>query len=414
MAAALTPRPHFYDDTLKVDGSYIFNVECDLSIVNSLRRVMLSDIPNVGIRFDPYNEVDHDIKFDVNTGCLHNEIIGHRLSLIPICMHPNDIGKFDKSASPRLVIDAQNTGNGMVDVTTDDIKVLDVDGKEVRDHAYFPKFVPHEGGKAYPILITKLKPNLSSKENGDKLRLEATLSLGTASQNAAWSPVSKASFFNAVDDKAADEAFEKKCEGIAALTAEQKKELRIRFDTLEKFQHFKRNKYGEPSHMIFTVKSECAMTPQYIVFKSLSILCGKVDKLYKSVNEGDAAHVVIRATTEAMYDITLKNETHTLGNLLQAQLYNTYVRDQGKSVLKYIGYICPHPLEKTIVVKVAFASAESEPAQSMEAMTKWLVGAVDGVRSTLAALTKEWVEFAKLTEQGYDDVAAFMEAERRE
>ena len=53
----------------------------DKSIVNGIRRTLLTDIQSVA--FDPDN-----IKIEKNTGSLHNEFLKHRISLIPLYIDP--------------------------------------------------------------------------------------------------------------------------------------------------------------------------------------------------------------------------------------------------------------------------------------------------------------------------------------
>ena len=60
------------------------------SIVNSIRRVLLSSIPTVGFRTDDKNS---DIIIKKNNTSLHNEFLSHRISLIPLYIDPNEYQK---------------------------------------------------------------------------------------------------------------------------------------------------------------------------------------------------------------------------------------------------------------------------------------------------------------------------------
>jgi len=387
----------------KAGNQMTFQVtDIDLSIMNCIRRVILSDIPNVAIRFDPYNEADHDVHISTNTGPLHNEILSHRMSLIPICLSANEIRTFQKTHY-KFMISKKNTSNDMMNVTTDDINIIDFEGKELsveRKRSIFPKD-PVTGDH---ILIAKLKPNVFDKENGDELELVAHATVGCASQNAAWSPVSMCSFYNNIDDDAADAAFKEKVAALKAtreVSEHEKKELRTRFDTLEKFKYFKKNRFGEANNFTFTVESECAMTPEYLVFKALYILCDMLQDLMRNIQNQDVIEISPIGEIPHMYQILLKGQTHTMGNLLQAQFYNKYVRRDGGKELEYVGYICPHPLEKTILIKLKFT-----PAVREENIEQWVFDSLQTIRDDLFRLGMHWIAFASVGDE-YDDVVDF-------
>jgi DNA-directed RNA polymerase alpha subunit len=62
----------------------------DKSIVNSLRRVLLSGVPNVAFRTEIK---DSDLIVVKNDTSLHNEFLIHRISLIPLYFNPDEFSK---------------------------------------------------------------------------------------------------------------------------------------------------------------------------------------------------------------------------------------------------------------------------------------------------------------------------------
>ena len=70
------------DNTLQfhIAGSDEYGL--DKSIVNSLRRTLLSEIPCVAFRVEEGTK--KDIIMEVNNTSLHNEYLMHRISMIPL------------------------------------------------------------------------------------------------------------------------------------------------------------------------------------------------------------------------------------------------------------------------------------------------------------------------------------------
>jgi DNA-directed RNA polymerase II subunit RPB3 len=60
----------------------------DLSVANSLRRIIISEIPTMAIDLVEVRE---------NTSALHDEFIAHRIGLIPLRSHEVDMFEFSES-----------------------------------------------------------------------------------------------------------------------------------------------------------------------------------------------------------------------------------------------------------------------------------------------------------------------------
>ena len=67
----------------KSNDSLKFDIKgCNSSLVNCLRRVIISEVKTCGFRTEEYEE--SDLKVVKNTSSLHNEFLLHRIGLIPI------------------------------------------------------------------------------------------------------------------------------------------------------------------------------------------------------------------------------------------------------------------------------------------------------------------------------------------
>ena len=119
--------------------------------INGMRRTLLSDIKSYA--FDKV-----DIK--KNTSILHNEILTHRINLIPLSI----------SNHIKIKLEVTNKTEEMINVTSNDIEIL-------------------EGGNSIipDILLVKLNPL-------ESIHLEATTNFDSGRVNAKYQPVSLISF----------------------------------------------------------------------------------------------------------------------------------------------------------------------------------------------------------------------------
>ena len=101
---------HFKNIEISDDIELKMNIyNLDTCIVNSFRRIVLSDV--VGIAFD-------NIIIQTNTSIINNEILSHRLSLIPLEI---DIDNIDNIC---VELDVSNSDYDKMFVTSSDLKVI--------------------------------------------------------------------------------------------------------------------------------------------------------------------------------------------------------------------------------------------------------------------------------------------------
>eukprot|EP00520_Triparma_pacifica_P012768 CAMPEP_0118656390 /NCGR_PEP_ID=MMETSP0785-20121206/13465_1 /TAXON_ID=91992 /ORGANISM="Bolidomonas pacifica, Strain CCMP 1866" /LENGTH=385 /DNA_ID=CAMNT_0006549249 /DNA_START=65 /DNA_END=1219 /DNA_ORIENTATION=+ len=90
------PNPHELVFSLK-------NV--DVSFANALRRVMISEVPTVAIEI---------VYIDNNTSITHDEVLSHRLGLIPLDVDPEEFEFYSKGATTSIGDDNTNDHNTVV------------------------------------------------------------------------------------------------------------------------------------------------------------------------------------------------------------------------------------------------------------------------------------------------------------
>lgn len=364
--------------------------DVDLCVVNSIRRAIMTQVPSAAMTTSTINILK-------NTSSLHNEFMAHRISLIPLGFDANALRSFDPKAW-KFQIKVKNSGNAVIDVTSRDFIVTDGTGSRVsqavRDAIFPPSPVTGDH-----ILIACLRPSSLEDGNGEELSIEATAVLGRGEEHARFSLVSRCFFRNKIDQEMADEAFAQSVE--TSDKEEDVARLRRQFDALEAHRHFKKNLYGDPSEFVFTIDSETRVQPTYLFFKAIVTLIEKVTRVSKAALATDASVVEVDACGNIadFHSITVHREDHTLGNLVQGMLYRKWIRDGGASVVSYIGYYQPHPLEPNIVFKVKCAAPGLDVRRTFSEGLEWIA-------DELHDLAKEFVSAAGFS--GIVDVTEFL------
>lgn len=317
-----------------------------VSMVNGIRRVIHADVPTVAIAFDAYHPEQSDIKFQRNTSSINNEMLGHRIGLVPVHVPIDEIDSYDPAAYEFSINVHNRTKDGTTrDVTTDDIMIKDMDGNTVPTHDLFP-LDPITND---PILLVKLKANPYNPDKGEELAATFCARKGIAKQNARWSPVCIASYVYKLDDEKVK---------LARAQITDSKGLN-KFDTLDKFrpEFCIKNEHDEPCSFIFRIETTTSYTPREVFSKALTILQEKAMDIADNPDKIGDIQTISEDTH--MYSVVVIKEDHTLSNVLQVFMFDRYIRDEKAKDLTYIGYYQPHPLESDILCKLQFTKAKS-------------------------------------------------------
>lgn len=156
------------------------NYPIGLTIVNSIRRTILSKVPTLA--FEP-----SIMQFTKNTSVKNNDQLKERFSQLPILNYDTGIyfiqpiddylkyietEDYLKTNTVSLYINSKNTTKDILNITTNDIK-YQINNKTI-DNPYNPD---------YPIILLKLKEN-------QEINCKLMGVIGTGQQNNIWSPVS--------------------------------------------------------------------------------------------------------------------------------------------------------------------------------------------------------------------------------
>ena len=363
----------------------------DKSLVNALRRTIMSDIPTFKFRTEPYDS--NDVKIIKNTCALHNEFLTHRIGMIPI--HIENMDSFDPEKY-LFKINKKNETETIIDVTTEDFEVFyldDTEGEKKIDSKKF--FKPDEITKEY-ILITKLKPDQFGNSDGEEIQLEAKLSIGTGKENAGYSPVSKVVFYNTIDEMEVKNEIkkiiaEKEANDGEKISADEKSRLKKRFENFEAYRHYCKDEKGEPNRFNFEIESIGTLNVDQILNSALDIIEKNINYFDMAVNS-ENADIQINESQTVMngIDIVIQGQGHTLGSIIQSYLFRNYVDNSEKNDLQFVGYKVPHPLKKELVIRLQLNNSEEDHERKKEILKNIIHDNTEILNSIILTIKKEW------------------------
>ncbi|KAH3684932.1 hypothetical protein WICPIJ_004100 [Wickerhamomyces pijperi] len=270
-------------------------VNIDTSVANAFRRIMISEVPAVAAE---------QIYIFNNTSVIQDEVLAHRIGLIPLKVDPDLLDWVDTNIDEKDRATDANTIVMTLDVTcsrnpnapkgsTDPNELYKNSNVYARDLKFEPQGSQMDKLKtpvvsADPdILIAKLRP-------GQEISLRAHCILGIGADHAKFSPVSTASYrllptidiTESITGQDAREFQKMFSTGVIDINSSGEAYVKdARRDTVsrEVLRHEKFNgkvKLGRKrDHFIFNVESTGAMSPEEIFFKSVRILRNKADYL---------------------------------------------------------------------------------------------------------------------------------------
>ena len=181
------------EDTLTVNFR-----NTDVSIVNGLRRTIMTEIPTLVFKGFPYNE--NEINIEINTTKSNNEYIKHRISCVPICNDdPTTFEQFVKNYVVEL--DEVNESLEKMYVTTEHIKIKHKTTGDYLPREEVMKLFPPNNISGDYIILCIIYPNYNKKnEETERIKFTANFNIGKASDNSCWNVVHTCAYENVKDD----------------------------------------------------------------------------------------------------------------------------------------------------------------------------------------------------------------------
>ncbi len=382
-APAKPPPGAVFNDLQQVNATEIrFRLDpTHVTYANTLRRAMITEVETVAFNADiAENGSTADVLITKNSTPMSNEMLAHRIGLLPI--HVKNPLKWNPDEYI-FKLDVVNDSTEPRDVVAGDIQVLKNRGAG-EDPLPVPsvEFFHPDPVTRDTTLLTVLKARASAvdartgKQEPEGLSFVAKATIGTGRQNARFMPVtSRCAYGYTLDDSP-----ERKKELFTSWLATNKKvnateleanstrkgELEREFETMEVQRCFKINDRGEPFSFDFVVESVGVLDPKYIVGRAIDLLHKKL-LIYGSIDSGDLPEgLKIRPADALMkgFDFMFQHEDHTLGNLLSTWMEQN---EMDNEEITYVGYKVPHPLRDEMLLRVGVGSGKDVDARAVVA-----------------------------------------------
>ena len=317
-------------------------LDCNMSIANALRRIIVSDIPTFVFRTYPYSENKAEITH--NTTRFHNEIIKQRLSCIPIHIDDMDFPYKDYIVE----VDVKNDTDSILYVTTKDFKIKNSKTEVYSDESAVRAIFPPSSVTGDYIEFARLQPKLSENIDGERLTLRCGLDIGTASQDGAFNVISTCAYESTPDVAKANEVWGEK---EAAMKKSDMKDTEIEFEKKNWFL-LEAKRYYQPNSYDFIIESVGVFENSEIVIKACNFMISKCEKFLYDLEHGKVSIVPSETTLKNGFDVTLVNEDYTLGKVIEFYLYQqNFIADK---TLSFCGFRKPHPHATDSIIRVAF------------------------------------------------------------
>ena len=325
------------------NGILDFTIESvNVSFINGIRRVILSDIPTLVFHCFPHDQNDADIH--TNTTRLNNEVLKQRLSCIPI--HISDASLPYKELV--VEINMKNESENTIDVTTEHFKIKNISsGKYLQESAVRKIFPPCPITGDY-IVFARLRPKVSTIAPGEELSISAKMSLHTASEDGTFNVASTCAYKFTVDKMKQDQIWQNK---LAEISSEEKADPDILALLQQNWYNHEGLRYFKKDSFDFKLETIGVYTNEELVQKACEILIQKLKNIHDTIEDEGIIEKSI-STIPNSVDIKLINTGYTVGKIIEYMLHKNNYQGETEKNLTYVGFRKNHPHDEDSVIRM--------------------------------------------------------------
>jgi len=312
---------------------------CDLSIVNALRRTILTDIDTVVFRTTPYEK--STVEITENTSRLNNEIIKQRLSCIPIHIMPNSANL----ENYLVELNEENDSTTMKYITTEHFKIKNIETDKYLDRSEVKRIFPKNKITNEYILITRLRPSLSVDASGEKIKLTGKFTIGNAKEDGCFNVASTCAYGMTGDPVKQKEIWKTK-----------EKELKDSGLSSEEIMDEKENWYNHDAKRVykdnafdFKIETVGVYSTNELVVKACNSMIERINKLSENIG-GEKYPINASETLMSGLDVKMYDVEYSVGKSIEYVMFKKYYMDE--DIAEYVGFKKFHPHDKYSVLRV--------------------------------------------------------------
>lgn len=350
-------------DAKENNGVLTFRIsKCNVSIINAIRRTLISDIPTVSFKTDPHNKKNEpltSIIINENTTSFTNEILKQRLACIPV-----HIEEFEKMPVDDLIVtlDKTNTTTSMQFITTNDFKIIEGKTNRELSPAVVAKIFPPSNITKNHILFTRLKPGISKNKSGQKISFRCKLFVATANDSGQFNVCCTSAYKNTTDEVKQTEAWsveEEKLEKLM-LTPENIAYKKINWYNHDSQRHYKNDSFD------FKLETIGVYSNEVLVKKACNVLVESLTT-FSAKMESDVFEITPNTiSVKNSFDIKLTGYGYTIGKVIEYILHELFFKKQ--KVLDFVGFIKNHPHDDYSLIRIVFNDEQQANVSNIKSL----------------------------------------------
>lgn len=365
-------------------------LDTDVCVVNSIRRVLLTEVKSLVFRGFPHKE--NCIKILKNNTKFNNEYIKHRMQCIPI--YNNNPTTFENFVQKyQLKLNVVNNTNNLVYVTSADFVVYDksTDKPIANQEKQVRRLFPQNPLTGDFIPICCLKPRITDADDAEEINMVIDFSIGKSKEDACWNMVSKCCYENKKDDArfqrimkkdevAVRDHFKSQTDYDTYMRTEMTPEEKRDFEIIESQRVF------IPNHYIMYVESIGVYENQYLISFACEYILGRLDEFNGFLSSAQIKNTCYKpddyciykdkSTVKPVYVLYVKDDDYTIGKIIEKYLYYMY-----REVMYYVSFKKEHPHDTFSLISFSYKEEVSE--QEIIANIKTVSDELIGIYTTI-------------------------------